>query len=121
MVGASYDRQNELRRGYNNFDGATLGVKGALRRDENNITYNVDAYTQGTWDFADAWSATLGVRRSEVHFDSEDHFITGTNGDDSGGVTVRRHVTGRGPGVQGSAVDPSLRLVRSGIPDAARL
>ncbi len=87
VVGASYDRQNELRRGYNNFDGATLGVKGALRRDENNITYDVDAYTQGTWDFADAWSATLGVRRSEVHFDSEDHFITGTNGDDSGGVT----------------------------------
>ncbi|MEJ0036139.1 MAG: TonB-dependent receptor [Gammaproteobacteria bacterium] len=87
IVGASYDRQNELRQGYNNFVGATLGVKGALRRDENNITYDVDAYTQGTWDFADAWSATLGVRRSEVHFDSEDHFITGTNGDDSGGVT----------------------------------
>lgn len=87
VVGASYDRQNELRQGYNNFDGATLGVKGLLRRDENNITYDVDAYTQGTWDFADAWSATVGVRRSEVHFDSEDHFITGTNGDDSGGVT----------------------------------
>jgi iron complex outermembrane recepter protein len=87
VVGASYDRQNELRRGYNNFAGTTLGVKGALRRDENNITYDVDAYTQGTWDFADAWSATLGVRRSEVHFDSQDHFIVGTNGDDSGGVT----------------------------------
>jgi iron complex outermembrane receptor protein len=87
VVGASYDRQNELRRGYNNFDGSTLGVKGALRRDENNISYNVDQYTQGTWDFAEAWSATLGVRRSEVHFDSEDHFILGVNGDDSGGVT----------------------------------
>jgi len=87
VVGASYDRQNELRQGYNNFVGTTLGVKGALRRDENNITYDLDAYTQGTWDFADAWSATLGVRRSEVHFDSEDHFIVGINGDDSGGVT----------------------------------
>lgn len=87
VVGASYDRQNELRRGYNNFDGATLGVKGTLRRDENNITYNVDEYTQGTWDFTEAWSATLGVRRSEVHFDSEDHYILGTNADDSGSVT----------------------------------
>jgi iron complex outermembrane recepter protein len=87
VVGASYDRQNELRRGYNNFIGTTLGVKGLLRRDENNITYNADEYTQGTWDFADAWSATLGVRRSEVHFDSEDHFIITGNGDDSGSVT----------------------------------
>ena len=86
VVGASYDRQNELRRGYNNFVGTTLGVRGDLRRDENNISYNTDLYTQGTWDFADAWSATAGVRRSEVHFDSEDHFITGTNGNDSGEI-----------------------------------
>ena len=86
VVGTSYDRQNELRRGYNNFVGTTLGVKGALRRDENNISYNMDVYTQGTWDFAQAWSATVGVRRSEVHFNSEDHFITGTNGDDSGKI-----------------------------------
>jgi iron complex outermembrane recepter protein len=86
VVGASYDRQNELRRGFNNFVGTTLGVKGALRRDENNISYDTDQYTQGTWDFASAWSATVGVRHSEVNFDSEDHFILGTNGDDSGSV-----------------------------------
>jgi len=86
VVGLSYDRQNELRRGYNNFVGTTLGVRGALRRDENNISYDFDQYTQGTWDFAPAWSATLGVRRSEVHFDSDDHFITPANGDDSGKV-----------------------------------
>jgi iron complex outermembrane receptor protein len=86
VVGFSYDRQNELRRGYNNFIGTTLGVKGTLRRDENNISSNVDEYTQGTWDFADAWSATLGVRHSEVKFDSQDHFITPTNLDDSGSV-----------------------------------
>jgi iron complex outermembrane receptor protein len=29
----------------------------------------------------------VGVRHSDVKFDSEDHYITGTNGDDSGGVT----------------------------------
>ncbi len=87
VVGVSYDRQNELRQGYNNFIGTTLGVKGALRRNENNITYDLDEYTQGTWDFADAWSATVGVRRSEVNFDSEDHFITANNGNDSGSVT----------------------------------
>jgi iron complex outermembrane recepter protein len=86
VVGVSYDRQNELRRGYNNFVGTTLGVKGALRRDENNISYDIDQYAQGTWDFAPAWSATVGVRHSEVNFDSEDHFITAANGDDSGSV-----------------------------------
>jgi iron complex outermembrane recepter protein len=86
VVGVSYDRQNELRRGYNNFVGSTLGVKGTLRRDENNISYDTDQYTQGTWDFATAWSATLGVRHSEVHFDSQDHFIVASNGDDSGSV-----------------------------------
>ena len=87
VAGVSYDRQNELRRGYNNFIGTTLGVRGNLRRDENNISSNIDEYTQGTWDFAQAWSATVGVRRSEVKFDSRDHFIVGTNGDDSGEIT----------------------------------
>jgi iron complex outermembrane receptor protein len=86
VVGASYDRLNELRQGYNNFVGTTLGVKGALRRDENDISYNTDVYTQGTWEFAESWSATAGVRRSDVHFDSEDHFITVNNFDDSGAV-----------------------------------
>ena len=87
VVGASYDRQNELRRGYNNFVGPTLGVKGALRRDENNISYNLDEYTQGSWDFAPLWSLTAGVRHSEVTFDSQDHFVMGVNGDDSGEIT----------------------------------
>jgi iron complex outermembrane receptor protein len=87
VVGLSYDRQNELRRGYNNFVGTTLGVKGLLRRDENNISEDFDQYTQGTWDFADDWSVTLGVRHSEVKFDSQDHYFVGTNGDDSGNVT----------------------------------
>jgi iron complex outermembrane receptor protein len=86
VVGASYDRQNELRKGFNNFVGTTLGVKGALRRDENNISYNVDEYTQGTWDFAEAWSLTAGVRHSDVTFRSDDHFITATNRDDSGEI-----------------------------------
>ncbi len=35
-VGTNFDRQQQLRRGYENFVGTTLGVKGALRRDETN-------------------------------------------------------------------------------------
>ncbi len=87
VVGMSYDNQNELRRGYNNFIGSTLGVVGTLRRDENDIVHNIDEYAQGTWDFASRWSVMLGVRRSDVKFTSNDHYITATNGDDSGGIS----------------------------------
>ena len=89
VAGLSYDRQNELRRGYNNFLGAGLGVQGALRRDENDIARNLDEYAQGTWDFASRWSAMAGVRHSEVKFDSQDHYIVGPNRDDSGAVIYR--------------------------------
>jgi len=87
VVGASYDNQNELRRGYNNFVGPQLGVQGLIRRNENNIVHNIDEYAQGTWDFASSWSVMLGVRRSDVKFTSNDHYITAKNGDDSGGIS----------------------------------
>jgi iron complex outermembrane recepter protein len=87
VAGVSYDNQNELRRGYNNFVGPTLGVQGLIRRNENNIVHNIDEYAQGTWDFASMWSVMLGVRRSDVKFTSNDHYITATNGNDSGGIS----------------------------------
>jgi iron complex outermembrane recepter protein len=87
VLGVSYDRQNELRRGYDNFVGSTLGVEGELRRNENDITYDIDEYSQVTWDFAPLWSLMLGLRNSDVNFSVQDHFITPVNGDDSGSVT----------------------------------
>ncbi|HJS90973.1 MAG TPA: TonB-dependent receptor [Steroidobacteraceae bacterium] len=87
MAGLSYDTQNELRRGYDNFVGSTLGVLGALRRNENDIARNMDEYTQASWELVPRWTLTAGIRHSEVRFLSEDHFITATNGDDSGAVT----------------------------------
>ncbi|HEV2442742.1 MAG TPA: TonB-dependent receptor [Steroidobacteraceae bacterium] len=86
IAGVSFDTQNELRRGYNNFSGSLLGVEGALRRDENDIARDIDEYTQADWDLAPRWSLTAGVRHSEVRFISVDHFITPTNGNDSGGI-----------------------------------
>jgi iron complex outermembrane recepter protein len=86
VIGATYDRQNELRRGYNNFIGTTLGVQGALRRNENDIVDNIDEYAQGTWEFASLWSLMVGVRHSDVQFHANDHFITATNPNDSGAV-----------------------------------
>ncbi|MDE2451589.1 MAG: TonB-dependent receptor [Gammaproteobacteria bacterium] len=87
VAGMSYDTQNELRRGDNNFIGGTLGIVGVLRRNENDIARNMDEYTQASWEFVPQWTLTAGLRHSEVRFLSEDHFITPTNGNDSGGVT----------------------------------
>jgi iron complex outermembrane receptor protein len=87
VAGVSFDTQNELRRGYNNFSGSLLGVEGALRRDENDIAKDIDEYTQASWELAPRWSLTAGVRHSEVRFISVDHYITPTNGNDSGGIT----------------------------------
>ena len=87
VSGVSYDTQNELRRGYNNFLGTTLGVMGTLRRNENDIARNVDEYTQASFALSRRWSLMAGVRHSEVKFITEDHFITPGNGNDSGEVT----------------------------------
>ena len=85
-AGVAFDREDQLRLGYENFVGDTLGVVGALRRNEQDDVYNVDQYAQGTWHFAPLWSLTLGARHSVVRFSSLDHYISTTNPDDSGRV-----------------------------------
>ena len=85
-AGVAFDRENQLRLGYENFVGDTLGVVGALRRNEQDNVYNIDEYAQGSWAFAPRWSLTLGARHSVVRFSSLDHYITATNPDDSGRV-----------------------------------
>jgi len=85
-AGLNYDRQNQNRKGYENFVGDILGVKGNLRRDEEDTVFDFDQYAQATWHFADAWSLTAGARHSEVKFNSDDHYVTDTNPNDSGHV-----------------------------------
>ncbi|MEO7875346.1 MAG: TonB-dependent receptor [Dokdonella sp.] len=85
-AGIAWDRQSQLRQGYENFIGSTLGVQGALRRNEDDTVSDFDQYAQATWQFADSWSLSAGVRHSQVKFDSVDHYITATNPDDSGRV-----------------------------------
>jgi iron complex outermembrane recepter protein len=85
-AGVAYDRQAQDRKGFENFIGDILGVKGRLRRSEEDTVFDFDQYAQATWQFADAWSLTAGVRHSEVKFNSDDKYITDTNPDDSGHV-----------------------------------
>ena len=85
-AGITWDRQAQRRQGFENFVDDLLGVRGALRRNEDDTVSDFDQYAQATWHFAEAWSLTAGLRHSKVKFDSLDHYITPTNPDDSGRV-----------------------------------
>lgn len=88
-VGFNYDRLDEARRGYQNFMGAELGIKGALRRDESNNVVDIDQYLQWQWHPLDNLDIDAGIRNSHVQIDSRDHYIVSGNGDDSGSVDYR--------------------------------
>ncbi|WP_086868918.1 TonB-dependent receptor PqqU [Kosakonia pseudosacchari] len=92
--GLNYENMSEERKGYENFvmDGTTpvYGEKGNLRRNERNLMWNVDPYLQTAWQLTDKLSLDAGVRYSSVWFDSNDHYITARNGDDSGEASYHK-------------------------------
>jgi iron complex outermembrane receptor protein len=79
-TGIEYDQADDHRTGFVN----DFGVKGALRRDEDNTVWQAGAYAQGQWRFAPDWTAHAGLRYSRVDFRSRDRYIVGANPDDSG-------------------------------------
>ena len=110
VLGASYDVQDQRRRGYQNFVGDTLGVQGALRRDERDRVRAFDQYAQLDWRLAAHWSLLLGARHSVVAFRAADHYVTAVNPDDSGRVRYRATTPVVGIGYR---PDPRLRLYAS--------
>jgi len=94
VAGLAYDDLREHRTGYENYTGTlanpVMGVQGRLRRDETNKVSNVDPYAQVNWKFAERWTLEAGVRRSNVDFDSQDHYIVGANRDDSGSARYEK-------------------------------
>lgn len=89
-AGLSIDQVQEDRKGYENYQGSNLGVKGELRRDEKNTITNIDPYVQATWKLAPTWTLDTGLRYSRVKFDAQDYYIRPGNPDDSGKVTHRK-------------------------------
>jgi iron complex outermembrane recepter protein len=87
VLGASGDYQVQRRTGYENFIDDTLGVQGALRRNEHDNVNNVAEYAQFYWHFVPQWALLLGIRHDEVRFSEHDFYITPTNPDDSGDVS----------------------------------
>ena len=79
VVGLDYDQSRDERRGYENFSGNQLGVKGALRRDEIDTVTSLDPYAQATWKLGD-WTLQGGLRYSTVQIDVDDHYLN--NGDE---------------------------------------
>ena len=82
-VGVEYGRSIDGRQGYENFIGAQLGVKGALRRDEQDKVSNLDPYVQAEWQ-SGPWMLSAGLRRSTVKISVDDRFLS--NGNDSGSL-----------------------------------
>jgi len=85
-VGSEWQRSSEQRLGFENFIGDQLGVVGRLRRDQRDTTAALDWFAEARWRFAPRWQATVGMRRSNVSFDTVDRYFAPDNGDDSGGM-----------------------------------
>ncbi|WP_278363300.1 TonB-dependent receptor [Acinetobacter schindleri] len=88
IAGLAVDAMNEERKGYLNYVGNTFGVKGELRRNEDNMLWNADPYLQASYNFAPDWTLDAGLRYSNVHFKSDDHYLS--NGDNSGKTTYEK-------------------------------
>jgi iron complex outermembrane receptor protein len=80
VAGVDHDRMSERRRGFIN----DRGVRGALKRDEDDKVTNTDFFGQASWDVSPAWTLIGGLRSSRVKFTTNDYFVTAGNPDDSG-------------------------------------
>ena len=85
-TGIEYDGSSDDRQGYENFVGDTLGVKGALRRSEQDDVTSISPFSQLVWE-KNRLQLQGGVRYNHVEFEVDDKYISGSNGDDSGQVT----------------------------------
>ena len=88
-LGLEAGKSNDDRKGYENYIGNTFGVRGRLRRDEEDDVRNLDPYLQLEWERGQ-WVFTGGLRHSRVSFDVADRYLS--NGNDGGSVDYR-HTT----------------------------
>jgi iron complex outermembrane recepter protein len=86
-VGIDYGRSSDDRQGYENFIGNQFGVKGVLRRNEQDTVSSLDPYLQAEWQ-GGPWALTAGLRHSKVKVDVTDRFLS--NGNDSGSLSYSR-------------------------------
>ena len=107
--GFEYDASSDDRQGFNNFVGDTLGVQGALRRDEQDDVTSLSPFAQAAWELEKV-QVQSGLRYNHVEFKVDDRFVSGTNGDDSGSVTYEDFTPNLGISY---LVNPRLNLYTS--------
>lgn len=81
IAGLDYDRSQDDRQGYQNYNQSTLGIKGAKARDEIDTATSLDPFVQLNWALGD-WTLQAGVRHSTMRMNVSDHLLS--NGDASG-------------------------------------
>ncbi len=80
------ERQQERRRGFENFIGERLGVRGQLRRDEDNRATARHALIEG-WTGNANHQLHGGLRLTRVAMESDDNYFAPGNPDDSGSAS----------------------------------
>ena len=95
-LGIELARLDEARRGFENFVGDTLGVRGRLRRDEDNRVDSREAYVIADYRLATDWTVLGAVRHTRLEFASTDHYFAPGNGDDSGRLEFRESAASLG-------------------------
>ena len=69
--GLDYDHLSETRKAYDNISG---NVGPDLKRNEDDVVYNLDPYIQANLQLGSKWELTSGLRYNNVHFDIKDNF-----------------------------------------------
>lgn len=82
-LGLEYARSSDKRQGFENFILVQYGVKGNLRRNEQDIVTSLDPYLQTEW-LTDTWRFSAGLRRNQLDIQVRDYFLA--NGNDSGSL-----------------------------------
>lgn len=88
-LGVELARLDEDRRGYENFVGDRLGVRGRLRRDERNRISDRELYAIGDYAPAPGWTVLGAARHARLDFRSDDRYFAPGNGDDGGAADYR--------------------------------
>ncbi|KAF1052948.1 MAG: Pesticin receptor [Stenotrophomonas maltophilia] len=87
-AGLDYDQSTDDRKGYQNYSGDVLGVKGELRRKEDDIATSLDPYVQARWELGN-WTFDAGVRHSTMKMEVDDHYLA--DGDSSGSKKYQKN------------------------------
>jgi iron complex outermembrane receptor protein len=94
LIGLELGRLNEDRKGYENFVGTgaapRLGVRGRLRRDEDNRVRSTDAFAVADRSLGEHWKMLVALRYGRMRFSSDDDYRTAGNGDDGGRLNYRK-------------------------------